>query len=101
MLITLNNFKLLAHRSQKYPLSISIDWNVSAPVTEPTLVNQALSRTNVNGNKISDRFKGHSVYHNNKVHFSQDFQKKAYNWLKTILLLLDQSELRLSNFIAA
>ena len=27
-------------------------------------------------------------YHNNKVHFLQDFQKKAYNWLKTILLLL-------------
>ena len=36
-------------------------WNVSAPGAKPNPVNQALSRTNVNGNKILDRFKGHSV----------------------------------------
>ena len=47
VLITLNSFKLLAHRTQKYRLSMSMDWNVSAPVTKPTPVNQALSRTNV------------------------------------------------------
>ena len=61
VLINLNNFKLLAHRTQKYLFSMSMDWNVSALVTEPIPVNQALSRTNVKVDKISYRCKGHSV----------------------------------------
>ena len=40
---------------------MSMDWNVSALVTEPIPVNQALSRTNVKVDKISYRCKGHSV----------------------------------------